>query len=197
MTTVYGHYGQHAARIRPDRICLIRLPGSISAPFCQRRHGSQCAKPTRIRSGWRGQGLVKRFWSESKLVCIKHRAWFLAGRNRPATSFPLSNSVAFFQRRHTVQNQPGSDLVLTDCVKFWPNGSGPEARRCARTIRPASARRFRTSPDPACLLVKIRDSRLLHYLIREIKTLTTSQYTITHIIFLKLKNLSKPKPVST
>ena len=28
----------------------------------------------------------------------------------------------------TVQNQPVSDLVLADCVRFWPNGSGPEAR---------------------------------------------------------------------
>ena len=28
-----------------------------------------------------------------------------------------------------VQNQPGSDLVLADCVRFWPNGSGPEASR--------------------------------------------------------------------
>ena len=37
-----------------------------------------------------------------------------------------------------VQNQPGSDLVLADCVKFWPNGSGPEGSRCARIIRPAS-----------------------------------------------------------
>ena len=37
-----------------------------------------------------------------------------------------------------VQNQTGSDLVVADCVRFWPNGSGPEARRCARIIRPAS-----------------------------------------------------------
>ena len=28
---------------------------------------------------------------------------------------------------NTVQNQPGSDLVLADGVRFWPNGSGPEA----------------------------------------------------------------------
>ena len=28
---------------------------------------------------------------------------------------------------HIVQNQPGSDLVLADCVRFWPNRSGPEA----------------------------------------------------------------------
>ena len=35
-----------------------------------------------------------------------------------------------------VQNQPGSDLVLADCVRFWPNRSGPEASWCARIIWP-------------------------------------------------------------
>ena len=33
---------------------------------------------------------------------------------------------------NTEQNQPGSDLVLADCVRFWPNGSGPEASQCAK-----------------------------------------------------------------
>ena len=48
---------------------------------------------------------------------------------------------------NTVQNQPGSDLVVADCVRFWPNGSGPEASRCARIIRPASGQCFRADPD--------------------------------------------------
>ena len=48
---------------------------------------------------------------------------------------------------HIVQNQPGSDLVLADCVRFWPNGSGPVASRSARIIRPASGQRFRADPD--------------------------------------------------
>ena len=47
---------------------------------------------------------------------------------------------------HTVQNQPGSDLVLADCVKFWSNGSGPEANWCARIIRLTSDQHFR-DPD--------------------------------------------------
>ncbi len=46
-----------------------------------------------------------------------------------------------------MQNQPGSDLVLADCVRFWPNGSGPEASRCARIIRPASGQCFPADPD--------------------------------------------------
>ena len=45
----------------------------------------------------------------------------------------------------TVQNQPGSDLVLADCVMFWPNRSSLEESWCART-------QTRCELDPACLL---------------------------------------------
>ena len=79
------------------KLCRIRLPASVSAPFFQRKRGSCCAKPTRIRSGWPGQGLATRIWSGSKPVCRNHPAGFLAGRNGPAASVPLSDSVLFFQ----------------------------------------------------------------------------------------------------
>ena len=64
--------------------------------------------------------------------------------------------VSYFQTRfrsstdvpdNIVQNQPGSCLVLADCVRFWPHGSGPEATRCARIIRPASGQCFHPDPD--------------------------------------------------
>ena len=70
------------------------------------------------------------------------------------TTGPLP--VSHFQTRfrsstdvpdNTVQNHPGSCLVLADCVRFWPNGSGPEATRCARIIRPASGQCFHPDPD--------------------------------------------------
>ena len=70
------------------------------------------------------------------------------------TTGPLS--VSHFQTRfrssadapdNIVQNQPGSDLVLADCVRFWPNGSGPEASQCARIIRPASGQCFPADTD--------------------------------------------------
>ena len=50
--------------------------------------------------------------------------------------------------RRSVQNQPGSDLVLSDCVRsVWPNGSDPEASRCAaRIIRSTSGQCFRSDP---------------------------------------------------
>ena len=47
----------------------------------------------------------------------------------------------------TVPNQPGSDLVLADCVRFWPNGSGPEASQWARILRPASGQCFPADRD--------------------------------------------------
>ena len=148
VTASYGRCGQRAARIGPDRICQIRLPASVSVPFVQRRHGSYCAKPTRIRSGWPGQSLAKRIWSGSKLVYRNHRVWFLAGRNRLATIFPLSDSVPFCHRRldNIVQNQTGSNLVLADCVRFAKrirSGSKPVCKNHSARFWPVFPSRSR------------------------------------------------------
>ena len=148
----YGCYSQCAVRNGPGRICLIQLPASDSVPFFQRRHGSRCAKPTRIPSGWPGQVLAKRIWSESKPVCRNHRARFLAGCNRPCYQFPTFSLGSVLPHTSriitvTVQNRPGSDLVPADCVRFWPNRSGPEVSRCARIIRSGSGQRLRAGPD--------------------------------------------------
>ena len=55
----------------------------------------------------------------------------------PTGPLPVSHFQTRFRSStdvpdNIVQNQPGSDLVLADCVRFWPNGSGPEASRCAK-----------------------------------------------------------------
>ena len=42
---------------------------------------------------------------------------------------------------------PRSDLVLADCVRFWPKWPGLEARWCARAVWPASGQRFWADPD--------------------------------------------------
>ena len=122
------------------------FPHPFQLRFFQRRYGSHCAKPTRVRSGWPGQGLAKRIWSGSK---PESSGPVLAERNRPATSFPLSDSVPFFRRRpdNIVQIQPGSNLVLVDCARFGPNGSGPEASQWAGIVRPASGQCFPADPD--------------------------------------------------
>ena len=81
------------ARIGPDRICQIRPTVSVSVPFFQ-RHGSYCAKPTRIRCGWPGQGLTKHIWSGSKPVCRNHPARFWQDATGP---LPVSHLQTRFR----------------------------------------------------------------------------------------------------
>ena len=144
-----GHYGQRAARFGPDNICRIRLPASVSAPFFQRRHGSYCAEPSRIQSRW----LVRVWPNASGLEASRCAGIIWPGFWQDADS-PLL--VSHFKTRFRsstdildsiVQNQLESDIVLADGVRFWPNGSGPEASRCARIIRPASGQCFRAEPE--------------------------------------------------
>ena len=70
----------------------------------------------------------------------KYRARFWQNATGPL-------QVSYFQTRlhsstdgpdQIVQGQLGSDLVLVDFVRFGPNGSGPEASRCARIMWHAS-----------------------------------------------------------
>ena len=118
----------------------IRLPASNSVQFFQKRPGSCHAKPAQIRSGWPGHVLAKHIWSGSKPV---HWAWFWPNANGliPIFCFRLG-CVLSISLDHTVQNQPRSDLVLADCIRFWPNRSGPEASWCTRIIGPASGQHF-------------------------------------------------------
>ena len=95
----YGQLLAVTASVQPESGRIVHAGSDFPHPFFRRRHGSYCAKLTRIRSEWSGQGLAKRIWSGSKPVCRNHRARFLTGRNKPATSFPLSDSVPFFHRR--------------------------------------------------------------------------------------------------
>ena len=134
---VYGqlwllkYCGQHAARIGLDCICLIQLPACNSVLFFQRRHGSYCAKPIWIWSGWPDQVLGKRISSGSKLVGKNHTAQFLAECNWPATSFPLSDSVAFshrWPRSHCAQPawvQSGSGWLCQVLAKWNWSRSKP------------------------------------------------------------------------
>ena len=126
---------------RQDRAGSYSMSDPISriqfGRFFQRWPGSYCTKPARFRCGGSGLVMAKRILSGSKPVCQNHRARFLAGRNQPSTSFSLSDSAAFFHRR------PGSYFAKpvrirfgSDCVRFWPKGSGPEASRCEESSGP-------------------------------------------------------------
>ena len=122
------------ANIQPELAglytCQIYLPTSDSVSFFQRRPRSYCQKLTRIQSGWPGQALAKQIWSGSKTVCQNHQACFWQND----TSFPFSDSVAFFSGwpESYCANQPGSYLVLADHTRFGQDQSSPETSQCAR-----------------------------------------------------------------
>ena len=140
----------HRARFRKMNPARYQFPASDFVPFFQRLPGPYCAKPARIRfgSGWLCQVVAKQILPGSKPISKHHRARF---SQNPAGPLPVSH----FQIRlpsstdgpeHSMENQPGTDLVLADCVRLGPNGSGPEASRCARIIGPASGQSLRADP---------------------------------------------------
>ena len=135
------------ASVQPESGWIV-YAGSDSS-FLQKRHGWYFAKPTRIWSGWSGQGLAKHIWSGSKLVCRIIGPGFWQDATVPLPVFYFQTRFRSFTDvpDNIVQNQPGSGLVLADCVRFWPNGSGPEASRCARVVRPTSGQWFSADPD--------------------------------------------------
>ena len=138
----YGCYGQRAAKISLDCICQIRLPASISVLFFQLKicddiaqNQSECNLDGLVRVWSNASGLEAGrctgiiwlgFWLDTTgpLPVFHLQTWF-----RTSTDIP----------DNLVQNQPGSDLVLADCVRFWPDSSGPEASQCARIIGPLLA----------------------------------------------------------
>ena len=159
VTASYGHYGQRTAKDRAgsymlDPISRIRFDSVLPQKAwikltVQIRPGSDLGGLARFSPN--GSGTEARrcartigpgFWQDATVP--------------PATSFLLSDLVAFFHR------QPGPYCAkparirltwfwLTVCVRFWPNGSDQKASLCARIIRSASGQRFRADPYPACL----------------------------------------------
>ena len=73
-----------------------------------------------IWMAWSGFGQMHLVWKQTSV----QSGQALAEHNQPTTTFPLSDSEAFFHLDslgHIVQTQLGSDLVLADCVRFRPN----------------------------------------------------------------------------
>ena len=111
----YGRYGQRVARIGPDPMRQVRLPASISVPVfseesldhtAQNRRGSDLDGQVRV---WpNSSGLKAR-----RCACRNHRTRLRTG---PQTRLRSSTDV----QDNIIQNQPGPDLVLADCARFWP-----------------------------------------------------------------------------
>ena len=144
-----------------NRVCRIRPFASDSFPFFQRSPGSYCAKPTRVLSGWPGQGLAERIRSGSKPMGMqKSSRPVLAEFNWSATSFPLSDSVAFFHRGPgsycakpaRIRFGPGRlSQVLTDRVRYESKPVCKNHRARFWPIFPIRSR-LGCEWDPACLL---------------------------------------------
>ena len=77
---------------------------------------------------WSGLGQTHLVW---KLSGVQESSGQVSGRSQPARyQLPTSRLGSVLPQTSGIilcKNQPGSDVVLADCVRFWPNGSGPEA----------------------------------------------------------------------
>ena len=142
VTASYGHYGQRAAGTGPDSTCRIRLPASVSVALFPKKVWIVLRKtdPDLIWMAWSGFGQT-------------HLVWKQAGVQEPLVPnsgrTPLSDLVTFFHRRpesHCAK-PAGSNLVLADCVRFWPNRSGPETNWRPTIIGPASGQCFPANLD--------------------------------------------------
>ena len=100
--------------------------------------------PDPIWMAWSGFGQTHLV---GKLAGVQESSGPVSGRTRPVSHFQTRSRYSTDVPDNIVHNQPGPDLVLADCVRFWPSGSGPEASRCARIIRPASGQCFPADPD--------------------------------------------------
>ena len=132
----YGHYSQCAARIGLDQIyiylkCFIQLPAFDSVSLSKKAWIILC------KTGSDLDGLVRVWPNASGLEASWCAGIIWPGFWQDATGpLPVSHFQTRFSSSKDVpdniaRNQPGSDLVLADCVVLWPNGSGPEASRCA------------------------------------------------------------------
>ena len=151
----YGNYGQRASRIGPGSICRSDFPHPIQ--FCSVffffffffQEGMDHIVQNRPRSDQDGLVSVRPNASCLEASCC---TGIIGPGFLQYTTDPLP--VSHFQNRfcsstdvpdNIVQNHPGSNLVLADCVRFWPKGSGPEASQCARIIWPMLP--SRSGPD--------------------------------------------------
>ena len=135
-----SHYSQHTARMQHAAGSYMPDLTSPRIWFCSSKAG-----PDHIVQNWPGfdlDGLV-RFWPNASgpeaSQCVRITGPSSGGMQLAHYQFPtfrLNKRSPTDSRDQIVQNQRRSDLVLADCIRFWPNGSGLEASHYARIIRP-------------------------------------------------------------
>ena len=107
----------------------------------QNRPGSDLGGLVRI---WPNTSGLEASWCAG---IIRPGFWQEATSPLPVSHFPTRFRSSTDVPDNIVQNQPGSDLVLPDCVRFWPNGSGPEARPMFKNYLAPSGQCFPANPD--------------------------------------------------
>ena len=148
-----NYYGQHTVRIRLGCICWIPLtPSSLVLFFKKKKPGSLWAKRTWIQSGWPG-----RFWPNAPCPEAGWCARIVGpscGRMHP-THYQFPTETFTDSQDHIVQNQPRSNLVLTDrrvLAKWIWSRCKPLCKNRLACFRPMLPIQFRCKSDPACLL---------------------------------------------
>ena len=133
------------ASLQPEPARIVYAGSDFSHPFQFRFSEEGKDHIVQDRPGSSLGGLARVWPNASGLEASRCTGIICPGYRQDATCpLPVSDFQTRFRSStdipdYIIQNQPGSDLVLADCVRFWPNGSGPEASRCARIIRrPAS-----------------------------------------------------------
>ena len=137
------------ASVQPESGRMVKAGFDFLHPFQPRFSKEGMNHIVQNRPGSDLDGLVRVWPNASGLEASRCAGIIGPGFWQDATRpLPVSHFQTRFRTFTDVpDNQPGSDLVLADCVRFWPNGSGPEASQCARIIRPASGQCFPADPD--------------------------------------------------
>ena len=128
-----------AGSYMPDPTSRIRFRSVFSTEgmdhIVQNRPGSDVDGLVRICCGWPCQDLMWMALSSGQEA--SRCAGIIGPGFRQDATGPLPVSHFWIRFRSStdvpdniIQNQPGSDLVLADCVRSWPNGSGPESSQC-------------------------------------------------------------------
>ena len=139
--TASVHCQNRAGSHMPDSTYRIRFSSVFPKAWIILRK----TDPDPMWMAWSGFDQTHLVWKQAGVQ--ESSGPVLAGRNRPATSFPtfrLGSVLPQTSRIILCKTIPAGIRFSSgrDCVRFWPNGSGPEASQCARIIRPASGQCF-------------------------------------------------------
>ena len=141
------------ASVQPESARIVYATSDFPHPFQFRSSKEGIDRIAQNRPGSDQDGLVMACSNASVLEASRCAGIIGPGLWQDATGLlPVFHFHTRFRSSTDVpdnilQNQSGSDLVLVDCVRFWPNGSRPEASQCTRIIRPASGQCFPVDLD--------------------------------------------------